>query len=75
MRAAAVGLLELRSTGPLISMLWRWGVAWAVFPDALRAVNECLFLAFFFPSAVFPLPDGPSPPLSCSINCSAAELN
>lgn len=49
MRAAAVGLLELMSTGPLISMEWRWGGgARHGLCDMVSEVNEWRFLLFFF---------------------------
>ena len=89
MRAAAVGLEELMSTGPLISMEWRWGGGaseglW----DMVREVNECLFLVFFFspaprgtpgPWAPGDAPSAQSPPgsegLSSSTRWRPAALN
>lgn len=61
MRAAAVGLLELMSTGPLISMEWRCGGgASAGLWDMVREVKECRFLLFFFsPARWAPLLWGP----------------
>lgn len=48
-RAAAVGLLELMRTGPLISMEWRWGGGASMgLCDMVREVKECRFLLFFF---------------------------
>lgn len=87
-RAAAVGLLELMRTGPLISMEWRCGGGanmglW----DMVREVKECRFLLFFFSPARWapllwgpeeaPSPESPldSVDLSNSISWRAAELN
>lgn len=51
-RAAAVGLLELMRTGPLISMEWRWGGGASMgLWDMVREVKECRFLLFFFSPA------------------------
>lgn len=87
-RAAAVGLLELIRTGPLISMEWRWGGGASMgLWDMVREVKECRFLLFFFSPARWapllwgpeeaPSPDSPleSDGLSNSISCRAAELN
>lgn len=88
MRAAAVGLLELMSTGGLISMEWRCWDAWEDLLAMVREVKECRFLVFFLVSACLgavPLcavADGHSAVsapgaggLSHSISCLAAELN
>lgn len=87
-RAAAVGLLELMRTGPLISMEWRWGGGASMgLWDMVRDVKECRFLLFFFSPARWapllwgpeeaPSPESPleSNGLSNSISCRAAELN
>lgn len=87
-RAAAVGLLELMSTGPLISMEWRWGGGASMgLWDMVSEVKECRFLLFFFSPARWapllwgpeeaPSPESPleSDGLSNSISCRAAELN
>lgn len=60
-RAAAVGLLELMRTGPLISMEWRWGGGASIgLWDMVREVKECRFLLFFFsPARWAPLLWGP----------------
>lgn len=60
-RAAAVGLLELMSTGPLISIEWRWGGGASTgLWDMVREVKECRFLLFFFsPARWAPLLWGP----------------
>ena len=65
MRAAALGSEELMSTGWEISMLCRLLLSWAARWLMDSAVNECRFLAFFFPSPrlwhpLFPL-DGEGP--------------
>lgn len=86
MRAAAVGLLELMSTGPLISMEWRCGGGASTgLWDMVREVKECRFLLFFlsrWPPLLWgpeeaPSPDSPlgSEGLSDSMSCRAAELN
>lgn len=88
MRAAAVGLLELMRTGPLISMEWRWGGGASMgLWDMVREVKECRFLLFFFSPARWapllwgpeeaPSPESPleSDGLSNSISWRAAELN
>lgn len=87
-RAAAVGLLELMRTGPLISMEWRWGGGASMgLWDMVREVKECRFLLFFFsPTRWAPLLRGPeeapspespleSDGLSNSISWRAAVLN
>lgn len=87
-RAAAVGLLELMRTGPLISMEWRWGGGASMgLCDMVSEVKECRFLLFFFSPArcapfVWGPEEAPSPEsplesdgLSNSISCRAAELN
>lgn len=87
-RAAAVGLLELIRTGPLISMEWRWGGGASIgLWDMVREVKEWRFLVFFFsPARWAPLlwgaEEAPSPPsplgsagLSDSMSWRAAELN
>lgn len=87
-RAAAVGLLELMRTGPLISMECRWGGGASMgLWDMVREVKECRFLLFFFSPARWapllwgpeeaPSPESPldSDGLSNSISCRAAELN
>lgn len=88
MRAAAVGLLELMSTGGLISMEWRCWDAWEDLLAMVREVKECRFLVFFLVSECFEaellcaVADGHSAVstpgtggLSHSISCLAAELN
>lgn len=90
MRAAAVGLLELMSTGGLISMEWRFWDAWEDLLAMVREVKECRFLVFFLVSGCFgaellfcaAVADGHSAGstpgtggLSHSISCLAAELN
>lgn len=87
-RAAAVGLLELMRTGPLISMEWRCGGGASMgLWDMVREVKECRFLVFFFsPGRWAPLLWGPreapsmdspleSDGLSNSMSWRAAELN
>lgn len=87
-RAAAVGLLELMRTGPLISMEWRWGGGASMgLWDMVREVKECRFLLFFFsPTRWAPLLRGPeeapspespleSDGLSNSMSWRAAVLN
>ena len=87
-RAAAVGLLELMRTGPLISIEWRWGGGASMgLWDMVREVKECRFLLFFFSPARWaplfwgpeeaPSPESPleSDGLSNSISWHAAELN
>jgi len=83
MRAAARGSEELMSTGALISIECR------LFPSTcaercvmLSAVNECRFLAFFFPSAClcapFPLQltaSALADDLSISISCFAVSFS
>ncbi|MGH0123427.1 UNVERIFIED_CONTAM: hypothetical protein FKN15_016793 [Acipenser sinensis] len=56
MRAAAVGLLELMRTGPLISMECRFWEACDDLLDMVREVNECRFLVFFLASGCFWVP-------------------
>lgn len=89
MRAAAVGLLELISTGGLISMEWRFWDAWEDLLAMVREVKECRFLVFFLVSECFEaellcaaVAEGHSAVstpgtggLSHSISCLAAELN
>lgn len=85
--AAAVGLLELMSTGGLISMEWRFCTDCDDLLDMVSEVNEWRFLVFFLASVCFweellcAVPDVPSPEsttpdgLSNSMSCLAAELN
>jgi hypothetical protein len=88
MRAAAVGLLELMSTGGLISMEWRFWDPWEDLLAMVREVKECRFLVFFLVSGCFEaevlcaVAEGHSAVstpgtggLSHSISCLAAELN
>lgn len=90
MRAAAVGLLELISTGGLISMEWRFWDAWEDLLAMVREVKECRFRVFFLVSECFEaellcavaVTEGHSAVstpgtggLSHSISCLAAELN
>lgn len=90
MRAAAVGLLELISTGGLISMEWRFWDAWEDLLAMVREVKECRFRVFFLVSECFEaellcavaVAEGHSAVstpgtggLSHSISCLAAELN